>query len=306
MRRMRACTGVFSRPFYVAASLHKPCPSPMSTPNFRPTLTVIAALLALCAHLGAATRIDPPANRYSARDDVQIGAKAAAEARRELSLLRDSQVTAYVRKLGGRLAGVVPQRLRHAGFRYSFDVVNDRSINAFALPGGPMFINRGVIEAAASEGQVAGVIAHELAHVVLRHGTAQATEGRKFQLGALAGQVLGSIVGGTAGSLIAQGSNLGLGTYFLKYGREYERQADILGTQLMARAGYDPREMAAMFRTMASRGGGGGPQWLSSHPNPSNRSAYIAQEAATLRVSQRRSNAEFQRIRQRLGVRQQR
>jgi beta-barrel assembly-enhancing protease len=264
-----------------------------------PALAVVTAFFVLCSHVGAATRVAPPPNRYSSRDDVQIGSRAAADARRQLPLLRDSQVQDYVRRLGGRLVAVVPQRLRHPGFRYSFDVVNQRSINAFALPGGPMFINRGVLEAARSEGQVAGVIAHELAHVVLRHGTAQATKGEKFQLGAVAGQILGSIVGGTAGSVIAQGSNLGLSTYFLKYSREYERQADILGAQLMARAGYDPRDMAAMFRTMASQGGGG-PQWLSSHPNPSNRSAYIAQEAGSLRVGARRSNAEFQRIRQRL------
>ena len=271
----------------------------MSNNVYRPTLTVFAAIFVLCAHVAAATRVVPPPNRYSSRDDVRIGSSAAADARRQLPLLRDSQVQGYVKRLGGRLVAVVPQRLQHAGFRYSFDVVNQRSINAFALPGGPMFINRGVLQAAESEGQVAGVIAHELAHVVLRHGTAQATKGQKFQLGALAGQLLGSIVGGTAGSVIAQGSNLGLSTYFLKYSREYEQQADILGAQLMARAGYDPREMAAMFRTMASQSNGG-PQWLSSHPNPSNRSAYIAQEAGSLRVAQRRSNTEFRRIQQRL------
>jgi predicted Zn-dependent protease len=188
---------------------------------------------------------------------------------------------------------------RHSGFRYSFETVNQREINAFAMAGGPMFVNRGVLEAAGSEGQVAGVMAHELAHVVLRHGTAQATKGQKFQLGAVAGQILGSIVGGAAGTVIAQGSNIGLSTYFMKYSREYERQADLLGAQLMARAGYDPREMAAMFRTMQS----GGPEWLSDHPNPGNRSAYITQEARTLRVAQRRSDGEFQRIQQRLGVR---
>jgi predicted Zn-dependent protease len=265
----------------------------------RPISALIVALCVLASQVTAATRVTAPPNRYSSRDDVQIGTKAAADVRREVPLLRDSQVKGYVSRLGGRLVAVVPQRLRHPGFRYSFDVVDQRSINAFALPGGPMFINRGVLEAARSEGQVAGVMAHELAHVVLRHGTAQATRGEKFQLGAFAGQLLGSIVGGTAGGLIAQGSNIGLGTYFLKYTREYERQADILGAQLMARAGYDPREMAAMFRTMAS----GGPQWLSDHPNPSNRSAYIVQEARSLRVSPRRSDAEFNRMQQRLGSR---
>jgi predicted Zn-dependent protease len=265
----------------------------------RPILALIAALCVLSSSVFAATSVPLPPNAYSPRDDVQIGARAAADARRQLPMVRDAQVQRYVGRLGQRLTAVVPARLRHPGFRYSFDVVNQRSINAFALPGGPMFINRGVLEAARSEAQVAGVMAHELAHVVLRHGTAQATKGQKFQLGAFAGQVLGSIIGGAAGTIIAQGSNIGLGTYFMKYTREYERQADILGAQLMARAGYDPREMAAMFRTMQS----GGPEWLSDHPNPGNRSAYITQEARSLRVAQRRSDGEFNRIQQRLGVR---
>ena len=251
----------------------------------------------------AATNLVPPPNRYSPRDDVRIGARAVADARRQLPLLRDAEVQRYVTRLGGRLVSAVPSRLRHPGFRYSFEVVNRRAMNAFALPGGPMFINRGVLETAGTEGQVAGVLAHELAHVVLRHGTAQATKGEKFQLGAVAGQVVGALVGGTAGNIIAQGSNIGLGTYFMKYSREYERQADLLGAQLMARAGYDPREMAAMFATMAQQGGGG-PQWLSDHPNPGNRSAYIMQEARSVRPSgQRRSNAEFQRIQRRLRSR---
>ena len=125
---------------------------------------------------------------------------------------------------------------------------------------------------------MAGVMAHEIAHVALRHGTAQATKGQKFQVGAIAGQILGAIVGGAAGSVIAQGSQFGLGAYFLKYGREYERQADLLGAQIMARAGYDPREMANMFRTIQEQGGRSGPEWLSSHPNPGNRYNAIVNE----------------------------
>ena len=113
-----------------------------------------------------------------------------------------------------------------------------------------MFLHRGMIEAAKTEGEVAGVMAHEISHVALRHGTAQATKAQKFQIGAIAGQILGAIVGGAAGSVIAQGSQFGLGAYFLKYGREYEREADLLGAQIMARAGYDPRRMADMFRTI--------------------------------------------------------
>jgi predicted Zn-dependent protease len=129
------------------------------------------------------------------------------------------------------------------------------------------------------------VIAHEIAHVVLRHGTVQATKGQKFQIGALAGQVIGSLIGGRTGSIVANGSQIGLGTYFLKYSREYEREADLLGAQIMARAGYDPREMANMFQTIARRGGGGGPEWLSDHPNPANRYEAINREAALLRAS---------------------
>jgi hypothetical protein len=146
-----------------------------------------------------------------------------------------------------------------------------------------MFLNRGMIEAAKTEGEVAGVMAHELSHVILRHGTAQATQAQKFQIGAVAGQILGAIVGGTAGSVIAQGSQFGLGTYFLKYSREYESEADLLGAQMMARAGYDPRQMANMFKTIEAQGSQG-PEWLSDHPNPGNRYEAINREAASLRV----------------------
>ena len=97
-------------------------------------------------------------------------------------------------------------------------------------------------------------MAHETRHVVLRHGTAQATKATKFQIGAIAGQILGAVVGGTAGSIIAQGSNFGLSTYFMKFSREYESQADILGAQMMARAGYNPHEMANMFKTLETAG----------------------------------------------------
>ena len=142
-----------------------------------------------------------------------------------------------------------------------------------------------MLEAARNDGEVAGVIAHELSHVVLRHGTAQATKAQKFQLGALAGQIVGSMIGGRTGAVIAQGSQIGIGTYFLKYSREYEREADLLGAQIMARAGYDPRHMANMFQTIARRGGNGGPEWLSDHPSPANRSEAINREAALLRVS---------------------
>src|SRR4029077_13634667 len=107
-----------------------------------------------------------------------------------------------------------------------------REINAFALPGGPMFVNRGMIEAAHTEGAVAGVMAHELSHVLLRHGTAQAAKATKYEIGQVAGAVFGAIIGGGWGQVISQGTQFGLGTAFLRFGREYERQADLEGAQI--------------------------------------------------------------------------
>jgi len=265
----------------------------------------VIALLTFASALATAsaqTRITPDRNKYTPAQDVQIGQEAAAEVRRELPILDDERVDDYVERIGQSLARAIPDEFRHSEFRYSFDVVNQAEINAFALPGGPMFLHRGMLEAAQSEGEVAGVMAHEIAHVALRHGTAQATKAQKFQIGAVAGQILGAIVGGAAGSVIAQGSSFGLGTYFLKYGREYERQADILGAQIMARAGYDPRRMADMFRTIERQSkGSGAPEWLSSHPNPGNRYEAIQREAAMLRIEgSTPSEGEFQNVQARL------
>ena len=244
--------------------------------------------LVLTCHAGIAlaqTKVTAPDNKFKPAEDVELGQKAAAQVRQQLPLLRNESVDSFVDEIGRRLVAGVPEEFRQPGFRYSFEVVNARDINAFALPGGPMFINRGMIAAAKTEGEVASVMAHELSHVVLRHGTAQASKAQKYQFGQLAGQVLGAIVGGTAGAVIAQGSQFGLGAAFLRFSREYERQADLLGSQIMARAGYDPREMASMFRTIEKQGGGArGPEWLSSHPNPGNRSEAIEQEARLLNV----------------------
>jgi Zn-dependent protease with chaperone function len=261
----------------------------------------VAALLTSITIVSAQTKITPPSNKYSVQEDIKLGREAANEARQQLPLLRDETVDSYIDRLGQRLVAEIPADQRHPGFTYTFDVVNIRDINAFALPGGPMFVNRGMIEAAKSEGEVAGVMAHEISHVALRHGTAQAGKATPFQIGQIAGGILGAIVGGAAGQVISQGTAFGLGTAFMKYGREYERQADIEGAQIMARAGYDPRDMASMFRTIEQQSGGSGPEWLSDHPNPGNRSAYITKEAELIRVSNPvRDTAEFNRIKSRL------
>ena len=263
-------------------------------------LSVLLAAFALVS-LSAQTRITPDKNSYSVADDIKLGQEASAEARKELPMLNDNRTDDFVEDVGAQLAAAIPAELRHSGFRYTFDVVNQKDINAFALPGGPMFLNRGMMEAAKSEAEMAGVMAHEISHVALRHGTAQATKGQKFQIGAVAGQILGAIIGGAAGSVISQGSQFGLGAYFLKYGREYERQADLLGAQIMARAGYDPREMANMFKTIQAEGGRSGPEWLSSHPDPGNRYNAIVKEASMLRIEGNANTGQFQSVKARLG-----
>ena len=234
--------------------------------------------------VGAQATIVPPSNNYTPAQDVELGRKAAADARNTLPVMRDDGVTSYAEDVGRRLVAAIPPELRHPEFQYSFDVVNVREINAFALPGGPMFVNRGMIEAAHTEGEVAGVMAHELSHVILRHGTAQASKATKYEVGQVAGAVLGAIIGGGWGQVVSQGTQIGLGTAFLRFSREYEQQADLEGSHIMARAGYDPREMANMFKTIEKQGGPGGPQWLSDHPNPGDRSAYISREAQLLHV----------------------
>ena len=240
--------------------------------------------LLFIALLAAQTVITPPDNKYSPADDVKLGQEAAAQAEQQLPIMRDDAVTSYVEGIGRRLVEAIPSNLQHPEFRYTFKVVNVREINAFALPGGPMFVNRGMIEAAHTEGEVAGVMAHELSHVVLRHGTAQAGKQTPYAIGTIAGAVLGAIIGGNLGSVISEGTRFGLGTAFLRFPASSSGRPTSKGAQIMARAGYDPRDMANMFKTIQKQGGPGGPQWLSDHPDPGNRIKYITDEAAKLRI----------------------
>jgi Zn-dependent protease with chaperone function len=261
-----------------------------------------AAFFMLAASLAVAqTRITAPKNRYTPAQDVELGQQAAKEVEQQLPLLRDAGIASFVDRIGRRLVQVTPPDMQHREFRYSFKVIDVREINAFALPGGPMYVNRGMIQAAAVEGEVAGVMAHELSHVILRHGTAGATKQQPFEIGAMAGAIAGAIIGGRVGQVVAQGSQFGLGTYFLRYSREYEKQADLLGVQLMARAGYDPLDLMHMFQTIEKQGGGGGPQFMSDHPNPGNREAYITQEASHVRIEGQAGDArEFARAQDQL------
>ena len=269
----------------------------------RQTLVAWITLVAFCVmpvSFFAQTKISYHSNKFSPQDDVKVGRQAAQEAEQQLPLLRDEEVRSYVERVGQRLVASIPPEFQHPEFRYYFKVVNARDINAFALPGGPMYVNRGMIQAAHNEGEMAGVMAHELSHVALRHGTAQATKAQKY--GVLAGilGVGGAILGGPAGSVLGQGGQLAVGAYFLRFSREYETEADLLGARIMANAGYDPRDLANMFRTIEQQGGGGG-GFLSDHPSPANRYARINQEAQYLRVNNPvRDTRDFARIQERL------
>src|SRR5688500_9615979 len=219
-----------------------------------------------------------------------------------MPMLDDDRVDDYVERIGAQLVENIPAEFRHNGFRYTFNVVNLREINAFALPGGPMYAHRGMIEKAKTEGEMAGVLAHEISHVALRHGTAQATKATPYQLGQIGSAILGAIIGGRTGEVVSAGGQFYFGTQFLKFSREYEKQADILGAQIMARSGYDPREMASMFRTIEQEGGNRAPEFLSNHPNPGNRAQYITREAEMLRVQPgNRDTADFRNVQARLG-----
>ncbi len=259
----------------------------------------VVAMFAMPVSVWSQTQIKYHSNKYNVNDDVKVGRQAAAEVEQQMPILNDNDATSYVSRVGQRLVRSIPSEFQHPEFNYYFKIVNARDINAFALPGGPMYVNRGMIEAARNEGEMAGVMAHELSHVALRHGTAQASKAQKY--GLLAGilGIGGQILGGPAGAA-AQIAGQGVGVYFLKFSREYETEADILGAQIMARAGYDPRDLANMFQTLERQGGGGG-GFMSDHPSPANRSARINQEAGYLRVENPiRESRDFSRIQARL------
>ena len=250
----------------------------------RTSAAIFLVVMVSSALLAAQTKVTPPQNKYTPAQDVRLGAEAADEAERQLPVMKDDAVTSYIERIGEQLAGAIPNELRHTEFRYTFKVVNVREINAFALPGGPMFVNRGMLEAAKNEGEVAGVMAHEISHVVLRHGTAQASKASKYEGLAVAGTVVGAILGCGLGRVVSASTRFGVGGVFLKFGRDFERQADIEGAQIMARAGYDPRDMANFFRTIQQQVGSNGPEWLSDHPDPGNRYDTIIKEAQSLQV----------------------
>jgi len=242
------------------------------------------------------SQLKPPWNMYSPETDVQLGKQNARLMERHLILCNDPKVDAYLTQLGLRLAAKLPTR--GVAYPWEFHCVNSKEINAFALPGGFVFVNRGAIEVSDNEAQLAAVMAHELSHVALRHGTAQAS---KAQLARGAAGIFGGLFGGsTGGALLTQGVALGAGGVLLHYSRADETQADVLGTQALYDTGYDPRAMAQFFEKLEGETKGRNPpQFLSDHPNPGNRVERVDEEIDKLGgppPDAKRNSAEFEAI----------
>jgi len=220
-------------------------------------------------------------NLFSVQQDAEVGRQAAQDAERQLPMLRDGTTEGYINAIVQRLAAVAPG----PRFPYRARVVNAAEINAFALPGGYVYVNRGLIEAVRNEGELAGVLAHEMAHVAQRHGTSQATKAYGAQMGV---GLLGSLLGGRdhrlgVGEQVI--GSLGLNALFMKFSRNAESEADRVGAQMMSRAGYDPMAMANFFDLLAAQQRGNPSavsQFFSDHPSPQNRSARIRALAAQL------------------------
>ena len=214
----------------------------------------------------------------SEAQEIELGREADKDVIESIGLYPDPKLQAYVQELGSRLA--VTSERPH--LPWTFRVVDDPAVNAFAIPGGFIYVTRGILCHLNSEAELVAVIGHEIGHVTARHSVSQMSRQTLAEAGLLAGMILSPKVAQFGG--VAQA---GLGLMFLKYGRGHESEADRLGMKYMLDDGYDPREMADLFRMLAGvsqQEGGGGrlPQWLSSHPNPGNREAWAATAVAGL------------------------
>jgi Zn-dependent protease with chaperone function len=242
------------------------------------------------------TQFKPGWNKFSPQDDITLGKRAATDAEKQLTFCNAPKVDAYLTELGTRLA----QKLPTGGVQYPFEFycVNDKAINAFALPGGYVFVNRGAIESADTEAQLAGVMAHELSHVALRHGTNQATKAILEQTGL---GIFGAVFGDTAGgALLTELGSFAAGGVLLRYSRTAESQADVMGTQVLYDTGYDPRAMAQFFEKLETETKGKNPpEFFSDHPNPEHRVGRVDEEVEKLGgvpPNALRDSAEFEAI----------
>lgn len=218
--------------------------------------------------------------------EVQLGKDAAASVEREMEVVQNPEVERWLNQIGQRLAKTPEAN----AYPYYFKLVNEPSINAFALPGGPMFVHTGLLQAADSEGEVAGVLAHEMSHVALRHGAAQLGKQQTWgTLFGLAGAAVGAVASDSSGQcgLLCQLGELGTGiggsSVLMKFSRGYERDADLNGARMMASAGYDPMQLPKFFEKLEAKlGSAAEPKglalWMSSHPATGSRVQYVSQD----------------------------
>jgi predicted Zn-dependent protease len=232
----------------------------------------------------------------SVPDEIAIGRQTNADTRKRLAEVSDADVRSYVRNIGARLAKAAPG----PRYPYSFTVANYREINAFALPGGPIWINRGVLQSATNESQVAGVLAHEIAHVAQRHAARQMSNAMIANLGLGA---LGALLGNAGGASAARtAAGLGTNLWFLKFSRDDESEADRVGLKILRRAGWDGRGMIELFQILTREQGknpGAVETFLSSHPAPADRMSALQAEGARAHGGIRNS-LKFQAIKTRL------
>src|SRR5438105_5501516 len=257
----------------------------------RACLRILTAILAMTAW--AARRpgdpLKPGFNLFSKQDDVQLGQENSKLVLQQYEVVKNPFLQDYVQKIGQRLAAA--PEAKASGFTFTFTVLNVDQVNAFALPGGPMFIFTGLLKVTGNEAQLAGVMGHEMSHVILRHGTHEATKANGVAL--LAGG-LGSLLGG--GRLAESIVGLGANSVVLKFSRDAESEADAMGSRLMAASGYNPVEMARFFEKL-SASGGQHLQILSDHPNPGNREVAIQAEMKTFPTRQYGSETgQFTRV----------
>jgi predicted Zn-dependent protease len=210
--------------------------------------------------------------------EIAMGRQADPAVIATIGLQPDDAWQRYIQRLGVRLAATSER----PNLPWTFRVVDDPAINAFAIPGGFIYVTRGLLAHLTSEAQLASVVGHEIGHVTARHTAAQLSQQQLIGLGLAVGSMASSQV-----AKYASTANQALGILYLKFSRDNERQADLLGLRYMRRGNYDPRQMPEVFRMLdrqsAGEGGGGRlPTWLETHPSPANRVAAITEQIAAL------------------------
>ena len=214
------------------------------------------------------------------QQEIAMGREADGQISRQLGLYDDEAIQSYVAALGARLAA----QSERPHLPWTFRVVDDEVVNAFALPGGFIYVTRGILTHMGSEAELAGVVGHEIGHVTARHGVSQMSKSMLAQIGLGVGSVLSPEVANLAGL-----AESGLGLLFLKYGRDDERQADELAVRYAVRTGYDPRAMVDVFDLLGrvsagATGSGDLPGWLLTHPDPGARREETSKRVAALEV----------------------